>query len=680
MSFKLLAIRPLIGCNKKFLKNLKVNQIYQFYKDFEFYFNTNEEVITVEKLEQNVPEKLYNVDRIKTINGVEVNDPISINISAIVGKNGSGKSALSELFLVSLFYVSNKLEFVDKKDFLNSENPEEEEQFNKDLDLISTELNVEIYYLIDDELNILAIESGIIFKQESLEKDKTFLFNSKVKIIEKKIDLINFFYSMMINYSIYGLNTNHLGMWLKAVFHKNDGYQMPIVMNPYRNVGIIDINIETYLTRGRVLSNLITTDNYYKTLNSKSKVEKVELYFDSNKNYEYDEDRRFFYREKVIKPLFYLMFNSRRESSLNIEYPEINIPIRIKAENYLIHKLDSIVDKYLTFYEYRNWIEDNLEQEFILALYRNRSHITLKVFQTLNFIYEDIFEIPYSDLRTVINFDKVRKKIEEKRNMIWFTEPIDYLPPPFLVNRIVFKDNSTFDDLSSGEKQKIFSLNSIIYHLGNIDSVKKHHIQEDDQRPIVYENVNIILDEIELYYHSEFQRNFIFEMLDFIKKAHFKNIKSLNILFLTHSPFILSDIPKQNVLFLEIGEDKISKPKEYKEDNTFAANIHEMLTNGFFMESTKGEFALSKIKDFLNFYQNVFDAKENEIPKLKDAYILKSENFKLMINLIGEIQIKTILENHIQYIEKKLQIEDVEIIISKLEKQLELLRTIKNNN
>ena len=37
MSFKLLAIRPLNGCNKKFLKNLIPNQIYKFYNEI----NTN---------------------------------------------------------------------------------------------------------------------------------------------------------------------------------------------------------------------------------------------------------------------------------------------------------------------------------------------------------------------------------------------------------------------------------------------------------------------------------------------------------------------------------------------------------------------------------------------------------------------------------------------------------------
>ena len=37
MRFKLIAIRPLEGCNEKFLKNLKVGEIYKFYNDYEFF-------------------------------------------------------------------------------------------------------------------------------------------------------------------------------------------------------------------------------------------------------------------------------------------------------------------------------------------------------------------------------------------------------------------------------------------------------------------------------------------------------------------------------------------------------------------------------------------------------------------------------------------------------------------
>jgi len=34
--FKLLAIRPLVGCDRRFLKNLTEGEVYQFYNDYKF--------------------------------------------------------------------------------------------------------------------------------------------------------------------------------------------------------------------------------------------------------------------------------------------------------------------------------------------------------------------------------------------------------------------------------------------------------------------------------------------------------------------------------------------------------------------------------------------------------------------------------------------------------------------
>ncbi|MFC3158699.1 hypothetical protein [Chryseobacterium arachidis] len=182
-----------------------------------------------------------------------------------------------------------------------------------------------------------------------------------------------------------------------------------------------------------------------------------------------------------------------------------------------------------------------------------------------------------------------------------------------------------------------------------------------------------------MYFHPEFQRVYINRILDGIKNLNLKNA-NINLLFITHSPFILSDIPKQNVLFLDIDiTNQKSTPQLYEEDNTFASNIHEMLTNGFFMQSTKGEFVLSKIKEFLNFYQKVFEAKENSLESFKEEYIVKEANLKKIINLIGEDQIRTILNNHIEFIEKKLKVESIESEIERLKKRIKLLEN-KNSD
>uniref|UniRef100_UPI00374D2AF4 hypothetical protein n=1 Tax=Flavobacterium sp. TaxID=239 RepID=UPI00374D2AF4 len=64
MSFKLLAIRPLNDCNPKFLKNLKENQVYQFYNDYEFNYFRNDhekEILDIEKVSELIPDNFYDL-------------------------------------------------------------------------------------------------------------------------------------------------------------------------------------------------------------------------------------------------------------------------------------------------------------------------------------------------------------------------------------------------------------------------------------------------------------------------------------------------------------------------------------------------------------------------------------------------------------------------------------------
>lgn len=57
-----------------------------------------------------------------------------------------------------------------------------------------------------------------------------------------------FFYTFVSNYSMYAYNredysdefdADGIGCWLQGIFHKNDGYQTPIVLTPFREKGNI---------------------------------------------------------------------------------------------------------------------------------------------------------------------------------------------------------------------------------------------------------------------------------------------------------------------------------------------------------------------------------------------------------------------------------------------------------
>ena len=73
----------------------------------------------------------------------------------------------------------------------------------------------------------------------------------------------------------------------------------------------------------------------------------------------------------------------------------------------------------------------------------------------------------------------------------------------------------------------------------------------------------------------------------------------------THSPFILSDIPKDNILFMMNGLDfktnmSEDEEMEFKAFSTFGANYYDLLRNGFFLkEQPVGKFATKKIGEFI---------------------------------------------------------------------------------
>lgn len=141
-------------------------------------------------------------------------------------------------------------------------------------------------------------------------------------------------------------------------------------------------------------------------------------------------------------------------------------------------------------------------------------------------------------------------------------------------------------------------VSSILYHLGNIESV----FQDNNKNRIAYSNVCIILEEIELYFHPQFQKNLIKYILDGIKQMSFAHIKGIQLMIVTHSPFVLSDIPTSNILALEDGMQSKT------ELQTFGANIYDMLNTSFFLHnSTIGDFAqwlIGRIILILKVYEN----------------------------------------------------------------------------
>lgn len=292
---------------------------------------------------------------------------------------------------------------------------------------------------------------------------------------------------------------------------------------------------------------------------------------------------------------------------------------------------------------------------------RDRSHKTDKLRRTL-FLLKDILlvrkgnmlqdelSVYYDNLLKDIleSGNRISRPIEEIGNLVANKmnlvsnrniEIIDLLPPSIFEYEFYDKNNSqsSLSKVSSGQFQKLGLLSSIIYHLKNLDSI------QEIKNIYSYKNVNLILDEIELYFHPDQQRTFVNDLLCLLKKNKFKQIKNINLMFITHSPFILSDIPSQNVLKLKEG-----KPVKGDEINSFGANIHDLLADKFFLENGfMGEFAKGKISSVVDFLAVSLLASKEKRSKEEEEKInnIKSkagyveytrDNCKLIIDSIGE--------------------------------------------
>lgn len=703
--FKLLAIRPFLNCSDRFSKNLQKGTIYKFYRDYDFLDKDGEildernfiikdkdkdkdkgyidnDVRTIVK-NSKVPEDLY---RTLTADGHSLN----INICALVGKNGSGKSTLIEILYALCYVIALKKGIIndnsDLSKLINKKNIDHNKLFKKIYEIqdIYLDLRAEIYYEIDgnffsvwynDEQILYHRSLSPDYKNESYDKHGIYITDDS---IDRKYSFVLdqlFFYNISINYSLYGLNSIFNNSWLNDLFHKNDGYQTPLVINPFRKEGNIDVNSELHLAQSRLLSNLVDDTFKVKQVVNGKKVHSLLFTLD----YSMFNTFGVLDLDKVVKQIkeklqlddseFITTVYNALYTTSKTRIDKINLE-NVKHADYLVkYVYRKILKIYSGYEEYKMPLELTKERELIpnfrqifskiIELREDRSHVTLKLRQILNTIRFNVLS-ETEDNKWIEetedyqkNPDKIKKhyfniilnefieRIKEIKAVNNNFETIELIPVacfrPSLDIRNGKKDNTIndFQGLSSGEQHFIHSLQSVLYHIANINSVFN-----SDKKKIRYNYLNLVFDEIELYYHPEFQKSFIKELLDGIGNLSIPNIKGINILFSTHSPFILSDITRNSVLKLQNGIIDNSKAK------SFGANVHDILADDFFLkDGFMGDFAKNKIQktiDWLNELRE-FNLNDNNSTRRKSLLVDKDNHLKI-INLIDEPLLKFKLE------------------------------------
>ncbi|MGP2656708.1 AAA family ATPase [Malaciobacter sp. WC5094] len=475
----------------------------------------------------------------------------NINITAIVGENGSGKSSILEI-LAEIFRI----------------------EFNKNKNLIVDDTHTFDFFLIfkikDKTYEIKSMyghDTNTFNDDNKIENILDYYIHSNDKNIEKQILFDNTSIAQMLVYD-YSQNKN---------FKLSSFMYLPTKIE----IRLCDFEVK--------FEKLISNDKLYPMYKNES------------------DD-------------IYIRNTSKVQQTQIESFENIN---NDKYFQFLILKLLENSEETHDFYLTKEKIQEKLKSQ-------NIEYASENDFNS----YFNISNEPFNRIKKEV--DELSK--EERR--IYINKFSDFFEFDFIDEL-----NRKYSDLSHGEKT-LFGQLLNIYH----NSQKSKN-----------DNLLFLFDEPELSLHPQWQKNYINEIYSLIEKLG----KNYQFNFTSHSPFILSDLPKENVIFLEKDEktgDCINATDKMKDFNTFGANIHTLLSHGFFMkDGLMGEFAKSKINKTIEYLNQKVLTKEE---------IDYCEN---IISIIGEPLIKRQLQKMLD--SKKYQgIESINKKIRDMEYELELLK------
>ncbi len=465
--------------------------------------------------------------------------PENINITAIVGENGSGKSSLFEILLTGYKKIEGS-----------------------------------ILILINDSSNFFYLSNNITLQNVQKYNNNLLMtyFSNKLSSIENKKNIPE-----IIKNHVPKRLEQDLAKLYKELF-KDDYFSI------YETeVGLFTLNLQEILYEN---------SNIFRNIDKR-------VYFS---HYKYQLD-----------------FSILRK---NIENDKFYIKAIENSNSYPVSQM-------LKFIIISRWKSSFIfGKEVNILIKKNRSifkknDFTLDDYSMINNQFNNKFT--RIDEYDIENIEKFIQKFQHKKNYIWISNKFykinekeehiffSYWRFFFYFSINFYKDKEEkigYLSLSSGEREYIKLLVNYIYMFTKSD--KNFYF----------------FDEVDLSLHPNWQKRLLYDLIYYMEK--FNSNKKIQLIFSTHSPFLLSDLPNENIIFLKDGQ----------QDNdididTFGANIHTLLSHGFFMkDGLMGEFAKNKINDVIK----VLNSKQR-VSKKRQQY------YKNIISVIGEPFLKEKLLN-----------------------------------
>ncbi|MFW3411890.1 AAA family ATPase [Aliarcobacter butzleri] len=547
--------------------------------------------------------------------------PDNINITAIVGENGSGKSSILDL-LLNRNLNKNKLFFIYYKNnklyFSGVSNP-----YSIDLE-DSVTLNISI----NDFLHIVDDTKIVYYSNILNEADHVLPSFFEGHYLAKSINIS----------TSYALDQNKT---IETEFKVVNASPKTGFDKIYRSYRIQQIQM-ALLT---IKNNSETSFELPFTIPDKIVIKNVNLinYFEKIKEN---------FKEEEFKQLLKILKESNSSEELFSNYVKMNLVISLILENKDLSILGELLENIL-FVKAMSSLNDfyqNAKNKLIKIDFKRKNNRQYKryneFFRNADKLLSQIEKFP----KKISNGYEIELSIED--NNFDFLETYERL-----IQQSEYFWDFNWRGLSSGEEVFLYQFSRFYFLRGNFkeDENLNLNIEKKEVKNLIW-----LIDEGEGNLHPEWQKKYIKYLIEFFNKNFTQNI---HIILTSHSPFILSDLPKENIIFLEKGK-QVYPFEDGKQ--TFGANIHTLLSHGFFMkDGLMGEFAKEKINDVINFLNG------------NKSLITTNDEAQNLINIIGEPVIKKQLQKMLD--SKRLsKIDEIDLIKNQMKELSKRLEEIEN--
>lgn len=553
------------------------NQSFNFSNDYYVEYDIKNKKLKITKNDNNVLKDFFS-PKIKSIN-------------LVVGKNGSGKTILFDLL---------GLKKVDRYNLFNLNN-------NNAGWFALYKCNNEASFYVE------GFNPNLLFRNQELVNDQ--LINP--------LYAVHFYYDfnrMELCDKFFANSNTHIN--LPFLFYNKEITNSLLLLNPK----LINSGEDpSYLINRKYIKNGNLADLYYLASNNYNFFKEIDdsdlkIMIKISKNYNFSQLDEIFknkfnhdeysnllitdrYRYRLFKEIVYAGYkfieNSEKQIKYIAEINNVNTNLTILEK---INQMCAIACKYIKKYSY-SFISYSYLDELCHNISQLPEYYLNYQYLAINEKEDDYLGIEISLTET---FNQNVYEILRLYELLSGRLNFDYLKQIFQVH--------LNHQISEGELGLINTYSGIYYALTNEYKNQKSAI--------------ILLDEPDKSFHPMWIASFIDNLIKLVESIN--NEMTYQFIISTHSPFMLSDVPKEAITCIDIVDHHriVSQAK-----TSFASNYYDIIKDTFFLKDSVGTFAKRKINEIIEEINNLnSNTNQETITKLNN-----------LINIIDDPYLKNTL-------------------------------------